>query len=573
MTEVLTFSQLWQGLSAGPDEPLFMSSRNAATSASLHEDVLSLCWALKDKNWRYVGLYCDDSYAFCVSFLACALAGITPSVLPQRGQNFLAMITSRLDGLILDAPVALTDLTSLYWKAEYRTEEIDWPDSPGRFSFWTSGSTGKPKEVIKPLFAMEHEAYMLEQVFGGEKAPQIIGGTVSHQHYYGASFRIFWPLLSSRRVWRDILRYPADMLCAGKAAIGIASTPSFLSRSVDLLPLAEMQACGHRLFSSGAPLGDECGMRIAAGGGSLLLREILGSTETGGVAYRCPGEEGWSVFPGVEVTVDDDLLFIESKGTGEENKVALGDRGYLDDGGRLHLQGRRDKVVKIREKRVSLIEIEDAMKGHSFIKDAATLPMEKQGSIELGAVVVPSPCGFEFLRQNGRRAFREELQNVFKERFEPVVWPKKWRFVRQLPRTSMSKITTSRLLDLFERDWGLFAHQSKIFAPHIVHEKTSEASREITFDLDETLGWFEGHFSNFPILPGVVQLKWVRDFSRPLGLEDKNFKGLSRVKFVHPICPPARVTLSVSHNVDRASLAFKYWDDEKVYSSGRFRYG
>jgi len=68
----------------------------------------------------------------------------------------------------------------------------------GRIDFFTSGSTGEIKKVEKSLILFEREASVLERMWGAELAEIPIVGTVTHQHVFGMTFRIMWPITAGR---------------------------------------------------------------------------------------------------------------------------------------------------------------------------------------------------------------------------------------------------------------------------------------------------------------------------------------------------------------------------------------
>ena len=80
--------------------------------------------------------------------------------------------------------------------------------------------------------------------------------------------------------------------------------------------------------------------------------------------------------------------------------------------------------------------------------------------------------------------------------------------------------------------------------------------------------FFNGHFENFPIVPGVVQLFFADFFT-------ENFLGIKlplteakKVKFSNIISPDKEVTLIIKEKEN--SVEYTYLSDDKIYSSGIF---
>lgn len=102
-------------------------------------------------------------------------------------------------------------------------------------------------------------------------------------------------------------------------------------------------------------------------------------------------------------------------------------------------------------------------------------------------------------------------------------------------------------------------------------EASSTPSGQLyTFQLtiDESNTGFDGHFPDFPILPGVVQLHWVMKLAEEFGISP-NVQNIDRLKFTHPIFPNRNTQLSIEHDQSSSTLIFKYISDNTVCSSGK----
>lgn len=87
-----------------------------------------------------------------------------------------------------------------------------------------------------------------------------------------------------------------------------------------------------------------------------------------------------------------------------------------------------------------------------------------------------------------------------------------------------------------------------------------------------TLIHFQGHFPNFPLLPGIAQVDMVMTFARALGV-DGSFSSLERLKFVKPILPDSRILLTLNVTHDKSRVTFQFLDDDGSYSQGRIFLG
>jgi 3-hydroxymyristoyl/3-hydroxydecanoyl-(acyl carrier protein) dehydratase len=104
--------------------------------------------------------------------------------------------------------------------------------------------------------------------------------------------------------------------------------------------------------------------------------------------------------------------------------------------------------------------------------------------------------------------------------------------------------------------------------PEILSTQQDGDTVRLSLHIPPGLMQFQGHFDNFPMLPGVVQVDWAirqgrRHFSLPA-----NFKRLSALKFMRVTQPGAVLELSLSRN-SVGELSFRYANGAEVYSSGR----
>ena len=117
------------------------------------------------------------------------------------------------------------------------------------------------------------------------------------------------------------------------------------------------------------------------------------------------------------------------------------------DGRRFRLLGRRDRIVKVSEQRVSLPELESRMKELDGIADVAIVLLEGEKGPFLGAVIVPSRHDGPLPSGGGKEslAIRRMLLPVFPK----GAVPRRYRFVRELPHNAQGKVQVDVLRGLF----------------------------------------------------------------------------------------------------------------------------
>jgi acyl-coenzyme A synthetase/AMP-(fatty) acid ligase len=257
-------------------------------------------------------------------------------------------------------------------------------------------------------------------------------------------FSILLPLAAGARFVRETplltpviedsaRRYQANVLVSVPAHLRVLSESQLTS-------LASVR----RIFSSGAPLADatahELHRRFQVG-----VYEILGSTETGGFAHRRADADGarFRPFAGVTITSDDEqALCLRSPllDPSVPQPLVCPDRIELNADGSFRHLGRIDGVVKVGGTRVSLAELETRVRALDGVLDVAALAVD--GTRARGQeiwLVIASERGQEL----------PELRAHLLRYYEPVLLPRRVRFIDALPREATGKLMRARLLELF----------------------------------------------------------------------------------------------------------------------------
>jgi len=173
---------------------------------------------------------------------------------------------------------------------------------------------------------------------------------------------------------------------------------------------------------------------------------MYGSTEVGVIIVNYPGFTGYVVKPGSlgrsapgwEVAVVDARGEPLPSGTVGEIAVRrkdgwfrVRDRGWMDEEGYFHHEGRSDDVIISAGWTMSAAEIEDALLSHPDVREAAVVaaPDELRGQIPK-AYVVSERTG---------SAFARELQEWVGARLSQHEYPRAVELVEELPKTPAGK--------------------------------------------------------------------------------------------------------------------------------------
>ena len=509
-----------------------------------------------------VFLYCEDTGNFLAGLLAALSVGRNVLLPGHATPGFLQEIDARGPALLcdvdgLDRTATMIAVTQSAADHAGHVDHLSYCDS-ATIGFFTSGSTGTPKICIKSQAQILAEAAMHVDLWGTPQGPVI--GTVSHQHIYGLLFRLLWPLMSGKPV--EALRQDMWEAIAFHARPGcvFVSSPAHLSRIPDGVELLHKPA---HIFSSGGPLSYEAAQEALVKLGRTPI-EVLGSTETGGVAWRQQDRKAarWVALPQVNIRAGEaGELTASSPFTGQSDFVALGDRVTVGPDGTFLLHARLDRIVKIEGKRISLQRVEEALLQTPYVIQAAAIDLPARGGA-LGAIVVLNPAARQDLEALGAFRFSRKIRQLLVQRMEPMELPRFWRFVDRMPENSQGKRVVADLRKLFER--------MNNELPTIVAREVFEERASFTLELNENLRWFDGHFPDQPILPGVAQVHIASLLAEEIWGLVATGADMARVKFRKAMFPGDKVQLDLTR-IGSDRLNFCYLVKGEVTASGAIK--
>ncbi|MBF4253917.1 acyl-CoA synthetase, partial [Vibrio anguillarum] len=114
------------------------------------------------------------------------------------------------------------------------------------------------------------------------------------------------------------------------------------------------------------------------------------------------------------------------------------------------LKGRTDRIIKIEEKRISLVEVEQRIEQLPWISETAVLPQQDGERLILISAIVLSACGTEKLAQLGKGKFWLLLRSELRQWLEPIAVPRRFRVVKEIPLNSQGKRLVAELEILFQ---------------------------------------------------------------------------------------------------------------------------
>lgn len=428
---------------------------------------------------------------------------------------------------------------------------------------YTSGTTGEPKSVFKLFCQFENELHELVKTFGSDWLNREVRCTVNHHHIYGLLFTVLLPLATGLTFCSRRIEFPNELDSLRNRKMVIAASPAFLKRFAADIQDPLKFGVPPIVYSSGGPLPVD-----VAGKVSQLVNfwtiEVYGSTETGGIAYR-QSKNGmeWTPFEVCKMCLSDNgCLNVQSSYILEPDGFTTGDLVEFLPDGRFLLKGRADSIVKIEEKRISLLEVEARLKSSGLVQDVRVVPMEGKRQYLAAAIVLNKDGNDKFAgvpKLEVNRFFRSHLAKFL----ENTVSPKKWRYLEELPQDTQGKIKT--------RDIQAFFNVAENNNFHILklHREMDSFEVKILFPLESD--YYDGHFPEYKLLPAVVQVDVALKLANAFLGSSLNLKKIQRTKFMKPIFPDSPVVLKVSLDRLASKISFSYSDASVgVLSTGSF---
>lgn len=513
-------------------------------------------------------LNCEDCYYFYVTFaslLQCKkeillTANITPEFIKEIRLPGIGFLTDQ------NAPDS-TDIAGILERSSdsgsYPIEEFPAIDAAEtKIHMYTSGSTGHPKAVLQRMKEFEEDNAFVISKWGDEFWKRKVCSCVNQHHIYGLLFSVVLPFAAGIPFRRNRITIPAEFKSLTDDSYAIVAVPAFLKRTVE----DETESFGLKspiIFTSGGVLVPEVAKKTDEIMGFWPI-EVYGSTETSGIAYR-QSKNGleWTPFDNAEISQNaDGCLIIRSPYISDPAGFETADLVEIFPDGRFLLKGRSDSIVKIEEKRISVLEVENRLNQNPNVKDSCVIAMADRRQY-LAAAVVLSAEGHKKFAGAEKFEINQYFRNYLAGYFEAVVLPRKWRYLDAIPQNAMGKRKKDDIKALFEK---------KIEDIHgisfAIREQTDNKVA-VAFAVKAECDFFDGHFPEQKFLPAVAQ------FHIAVKVAEQYFKveipqvETKRIKFSHPVMPDIPMVLTITCGNNK--FQFIYNDETgKEYSKGTF---
>jgi len=508
--------------------------------------------ALLDPGGRRVVLSCRHARSFVPGLLASWLAGATVELLPNVQPGTLDRVDADDEiAHVLHDVAARQDRSA---KAIYvpgvvaratapapAVRPAAWPAIAARMT--TSGTTERPRSITTAMDQLLGELAVLATVLPDARC---VLSTVPLSHIYGLLWGALLPLRTGARLVSHDALLPADLaaILERESVDVMVSTPAHLrAMSGAAMPR------GLRVISSGARLPAELHLGLQAEHG-WQVTDVLGSTETGGIATRQHPMHGWTPLPGVTVSAPSGQLVVESAWCGG-GRAEIDDRIELRPDGTFHHLGRGNELVKIAGKRAHAHAIEATVLAVPGVTDAALVvhaPPGREPRIALAISVAP----------DGPAVERDQIAAAIRRQFDAVFVPRIVKLVPRIPRSERGKLDAQTLRELL----GLDA------APTDRVPLRRVAPGEYLAYIAHDLVFFRGHFDALAVLPGAVLVERVVWPAVTAEWPDiAPLRGIKRLRFRRPVFPGQQLAITLRR--DRGPVMFEVSCGPAAVASGQ----
>lgn len=414
------------------------------TYADFERRAWQICHKLQQDNIKSVAVWLEDGAHLACTLLAAWQAKVRVLFLPNFTEESVQWANENADLWISDSPLEQPN-TVLFSEFALDSDIEKQPENRPLFEFsnqtelWlkASGSSGEAKTIIKTAEQMWLSAQVL-----ADKLPFVadnkisVVSTVSIQHIYGLTVHIMMSLVQGWIIGRKQLFFPECV--AGESHKSdktlLISSPAMLTR-MDWQHINLPKVVG--IISSGGALAEDVSDQIRTCLNQPVI-EIYGSTETGPIAVR--QDTGlWRTLPYSQVGTDErGALWLEAKWATDRQQTADAVEIYPQG---FALLGRIDRIVKIGDKRTSLVSVEQNLVKHNWINDCYIAQHPQLQRLVAWAEL--SAQGIEIYKTQGRKYVVAQLKQHLAHTQDRTALPRFWRFTDKLPRNSQSKISRS----------------------------------------------------------------------------------------------------------------------------------
>lgn len=414
------------------------------------------------------------------------------------------------------------------------------------FFIQTSGTSKEHSDIIpKTLRKMILESQTLAKTLS-LKSDDIFIASPSHQHLFALTFKIFLPLFNGGIIIDSALKFPELVIefCKNHKDKNVVfiSSPTLLKYlcEYDLSNLL----CLKYIISAGAKLDSAIFAKIKERL-KIDIFEVYGSTECGVIAFK--SGESFIPFSGVSLRLSEDSTLIINSNWAISKDFVSKDLAEIKDG-RFYLKGRIDRIIKIHDKRISLDYVESQIKQLDIIKDCCVGVVDNR----IHCIIVLNSRGRECFLSSGKKGIIKAMKMLKMQEIRSF-------YIREnLPFNNQGKISKKDFLACIN---------AKILPEFRVVNSDENALNAIGY-IDCGSFIFDGHFADFPLMAGFIELDFVIKLAKEHLNLGETFE-IESVKFTSFLRPFDEVKINIYRK--NSKLYFFILANDKECANGRIR--
>lgn len=516
-----------------------LKEKNLLLSDEILNKISLFATGLKKQNIKEAEIYLNNTDEFIIAFFATMSLGLEIFVLQKESLNDKFNINDENFSSILNAANGKKSAINI--------------NPQSIFYMQTSGSSSVAKKIPKSIEQMLNEAKAIQSLISMKNDEKIVAN-IPYQHLFGLSFKIFLPLNNGAMIENQTYLFPEMLInyALTSSNITLLCTATALNALLkyDLEPIKNNIT---RIITAGSKLPNELKNKISLKLPNTKLLEIYGSTETGVIAYN--SGDKLRLFNGVEAMLDkEQKLIINSAWL--KNKIIT--QNFISNdcaqikGDEIILLGRSDRMVKIHEKRFNLDSVESIIRQNPLIDEChAGLEDDKN---RFSVILTLSAEGKNAFRLGGRIAVINALKPDLNKHFGNEI---RYFYIREfLPYNVQGKISKEAFLNECKKQHKLKFQNIEILDNLI----------KASIFISPSCFYFDGHFPNFPVLPGFVQLGLIYDLLEKLSIKKSDICEIENVKFTSLIHPFDTIEIEIKKE---KKLYFSIMKKSKICASGR----
>jgi 3-hydroxymyristoyl/3-hydroxydecanoyl-(acyl carrier protein) dehydratase len=120
---------------------------------------------------------------------------------------------------------------------------------------------------------------------------------------------------------------------------------------------------------------------------------------------------------------------------------------------------------------------------------------------------------------------------------------------------------------------ALAGNPGLVLDPQRLSRDAGDGWLEMRLRVPEDLSYLQGHFDEFPVVAGVVQLQWISELASELLGRPAVIRRMEQIKFHQVMQPGQAFSARLEHDPARSRISYVLQDGDRRFASGRLILG